>query len=292
MGQTTSGGPRAAGPDLVKYPRTPHLMGSLLGPGDEDLSQVDPKSLKGHYLVVEEKLDGSNCAIRFSGNGQMFLQSRGHYLVGGPRERHFELLKAWTGTHQRALFEALGSQYVLYGEWLAAKHTVYYDALTHYLFEFDVLDTENGTWLDTERRGELLANVPVVPVPVLWKGEFSGKLGDLTGLVAPSLYKSETWRESLHGSAEAIGQSPEQVYSETDNSDLSEGLYIKDELDGVVIGRYKWVRQGFLATITTSGEDSGGTHWLDRPHLPNGLADGVDLYAEQLTAAMGRKVLP
>ncbi len=50
-------------------------------------------------------------------------------------------MKAWAGAAQRELREALGGRYVMYGEWLYAKHTVFYDALPHYFFEFDVLDT-------------------------------------------------------------------------------------------------------------------------------------------------------
>ena len=36
---------------ILKYPRTPHLEGSRLQAGDEDLSQVPFSHLKGKYLV-------------------------------------------------------------------------------------------------------------------------------------------------------------------------------------------------------------------------------------------------
>ena len=42
---------------LKKYPRTPHLEGSRLQPGDEDLSQVPFSYIKGKHLVVEEKIE-------------------------------------------------------------------------------------------------------------------------------------------------------------------------------------------------------------------------------------------
>ena len=35
--------------DIIKYPRTPHLEGSRLQPGDEDLSQVPFSYIKGKY---------------------------------------------------------------------------------------------------------------------------------------------------------------------------------------------------------------------------------------------------
>jgi hypothetical protein len=53
-----------------------------------------------------------------------------------------------------------------------------------------------------------------------------------------------------------------------------EGLYLQVEDRGRVIGRYKFVRASFLTAILDAG-----THWLDRPIVPNQLADGVDLFA-------------
>ena len=74
-------------PRMIKYPRTHHLEGSRLQPGDEDLSQVRLSSLRSVPLVIEEKLDGANAALSFDGKGELLLQSRGHYLVGGGREK-------------------------------------------------------------------------------------------------------------------------------------------------------------------------------------------------------------
>jgi hypothetical protein len=214
----------------------------------------------------------------------MFLQSRGHFLAGGPRERHFGRLKGWAGVHQRALWEAIGDCYVLYGEWLAAKHTVFYDDLPHLLFEFDVLDRSTGRFLDTPSRRDLLAGAPTVPVPVLHIGEIAD-LNGLTGYVRPSLYKTAQWRARLADQAVTAGQDPARVAAETDSSDLAEGLYIKWEQNGYVQDRYKWVRPGFLNTILNP-EGTPSSHWLDRPHIPNLLADGADLYAPTLTANM------
>jgi hypothetical protein len=64
-----------------------------------------------------------------------------------------------------------------------------------------------------------------------------------------------------------------QVLAETDGEDLAEGLYIKYESEGRVLGRYKFVRASFLQNVMESN-----SHWLDRPILPNGLEPGVTLY--------------
>jgi hypothetical protein len=258
---------------LVKYPRTPHLVSSRLQPGDEDLDQVPFADLAGHTLAVEEKLDGANSAISFAPDGTLRLQSRGHYLTGGPRERHFAPFKAWAASVAPALRPVLGPDLVLYGEWLYAKHTVYYDALPHYFCEFDILDRRTGQFLDTPGRHALLAGTPVVSVPLLHRGTVADLVA-LRRFVGPSTAKSPHWRESLAASADAAGVDPARTLADTDLADEMEGLYLKREHGGVVTGRYKWVRPGFSSAVLDSG-----THWLDRPIVANQLRDPAVLYA-------------
>ncbi|MEM9343648.1 MAG: RNA ligase family protein, partial [Pseudomonadota bacterium] len=86
---------------LLKYPRTRHIEGSRLQAGD--IADDKPLAeLRGLDLIVEEKLDGANSAVSFGLDGDLRLQSRGHYLTGGGRERHFALLKTWAATHAQA----------------------------------------------------------------------------------------------------------------------------------------------------------------------------------------------
>ena len=251
---------------IRKYPRTRHLEGSRLGPGDEDLDSVPYAVVRDLPLVVEEKIDGANSAISFDEDGTLLLQSRGHYLTGGAREKHFAPLKPWAHTHADELRARLGSRYVMYGEWTYAKHTVFYDALPAYFLEFDVLDREDDVFLSTDRRRALLDGLPIASVPVLASDRFRS-LGAVTDLVAPSLYKTKAWRERLAASARARDLDVDRVFAETDPSDESEGLYIKHEDDGVVVARYKWVRKSFLTSVVDSG-----SHWLSRPIVPNLVA--------------------
>lgn len=217
-------------------------------------------------------MDGANCGISFSQNGDLLLQSRGHLLTGGPREKHFTLFKQWAHTHTASLHERLGSRYVLYGEWLYAKHTVFYDALPHYLMEFDVLDTETSQFLSTPRRTELLEGLPVVPVRVLHEGKLNG-VKELTRLLGPSAFITPDHIRHLREECEEQGIDPERILRETDRSTDMEGLYVKAEEDGVVTGRYKYIRPSFLTAVFASEG-----HWLNRPIVPNLLREGVDLF--------------
>ena len=223
---------------IIKYPRTPHLEGSRLQPGDEDLSQIPFRQIAGRNLVVEEKCDGANSAVSFSPSGQLLLQSRGHYLTGGWRERHYNLMKQWASAHRDAFYQVLGSRYVMYGEWMYAKHSVFYDALPGYFLEFDILDRERGVFLDTPSRRKLTEKLPVTSVPVLAQGRFTKK-DDLLSLLGPSRFITPKKTERLRQVCVQNGLDPERQIRETDPSDRMEGLYLKIEEEGIVAERLK-----------------------------------------------------
>jgi hypothetical protein len=257
---------------LRKYPRTHHLEGSRLQPGDEDLNSVAFSQIRDRFLVVEEKLDGANSAISFDTDGTLQLQSRGHYLTGGPRERQFGPFKAWASTIQHQLQPRITDRYVVYGEWMYAKHTVFYDALPHYFCEFDILDRHTDTFLSTDRRKALLADLPIHSVPVLHTGPLTS-LANLTSFVGPSTCRTPTWRDSLDKAAQGSGVDPARAATETDLAEEMEGLYLKVEEDGTVVERYKWVRPTFLTAVLDSG-----SHWMDRPIVPNQLLNPAVMY--------------
>jgi hypothetical protein len=242
--------------NLIKYPRMAHLEGST--PHAGDLGAVPFAALAGRRLVVTEKLDGANAGISFGPGGELLLQSRGHFLGGGPRERQFAPLKAWASANRAALWERLGDRHVLYGEWLYAKHTIYYDALPQLFLAFDVLDRESGGFLSADARRALLAGGPVASVPVLHEGPV-GSLEELVALAGPSRCKTPLWRERLDAAA---GSDVARVRAETDPSDLAEGLVVEAEGE-----RFKWVRGSFVAAVEASG-----SHWHDRPIVPNRVA--------------------
>lgn len=258
---------------ILKYPRTHHIEGSRFQPGDEELDSVPFSQIQGRNIVVEEKMDGANSAISFDDDSKLLLQSRGHYLTGGEREKHFALFKQWANTQYENLRSCLGTRYIAYGEWLYAKHTIFYDQLPHYWLEFDIFDKEEKVFLSTDRRLELLKYAPIVPVKVLFSGQLK-KLDQLMRLLGASHFIGSEHLEKLRKLCTAQDLSEERALAETDPSFDMEGLYIKVEEDGAVKERYKLVRSSFLTTVLLSD-----SHWLERPIIPNQLKDGVDLFA-------------
>ena len=265
--------------EILKYPRTPHLRGSRLQVGD--LNDAMPyEALAGRHIVVEEKLDGANAALSFGADGGLLLQSRGHYLQlerAGGRERQFNIYKQWARAHEAALLGLLGDRYVMYGEWLYAKHSLYYDALPHWFCEFDIWDRQAGHFLDTRCRHALLAPLPVLSVPVLYSGVAPRRQRDLLAVLAPSLARSQRWRPGFEDQVRRQRLDLALAWRQTDASELAEGLYIKVEEDGQTVARCKFVRADFVQVILDSG-----SHHSDRPIVPNGLRAGVDIFASVL----------
>ncbi|MCY1230061.1 RNA ligase [compost metagenome] len=162
----------------------------------------------------------------------------------------------------------------MYGEWCFAKHSCWYDRLPAFFLEFDIYDRQAQCFLSTAARHALLAEGPVLSVPVLYEGKMPRSAKELRSLVRPSLARSTDWKPAFEQAVRHEGQPLDLVRQQTDLSDLAEGLYLKAESGGQVTGRYKWVRPDFVQTILDSG-----SHHSRRPVLPNQLAPGVDLYA-------------
>ena len=138
--------------DFIKYPRTPHLFGSKGTDDDKHLGQKESEAfIADQSLIVEEKIDGTNVGIHFTSRGRMVLQCRGHEITEGMHPQ-YDLFKQWTSVKRPALKGMLGGQFILYGEWLYAKHSVHYRKLPRYFFEFDIYDKDAEQFLDFDTR--------------------------------------------------------------------------------------------------------------------------------------------
>jgi hypothetical protein len=113
---------------------------------------------------VEEKIDGTNVGIHFTTARTVVLQCRGHEITEGMHPQ-YDLFKQWTSVKRPVLEAILGSRFILYGEWLYAKHSVHYRALPHYFFEFDLYDKDAAQFLDLATRLQMLDGTGLHTVP-------------------------------------------------------------------------------------------------------------------------------
>lgn len=240
--------------DFTKYPRTPHLFGSKGTDDDKHMGESDSKKFIAHpSLIIEEKLDGTNVGIHFSESGQMILQCRGHLITDGMHPQ-YDLFKQWTVTKRRTLEGMLGQSYILFGEWMYAKHSIHYRELPHYFFEFDIYDKVNQVFLSLDRRLELLDDTGILTVPVVHQGSITRK--KLETLIGPSQFGSHF----------------ENPFTRQIDH-IMEGLYLRTEENGVVTARAKFVRPEFVERVKQN------THWQQQRMVENLLNPDVDIWS-------------
>lgn len=215
--------------DFFRFPHTPHL--AWLGEGtprdDKVLSPAEAEAFLADEVVVEEKLDGANMGISFSPEGDVRVQNRGQYLQL-PMRGQFEKVNGWLKPRVNLLFDALGEDLILFGEWCAARHSIDYERLPNWFVVFDIYDKKKQRFWKTTRRNSLAAQLDFPVVPKLQHGQISLK----------------TLKEIVQTQPSAFRTGP------------LEGVVVRRESDEWLESRAKLVRPDFVQAI--------GEHWSHR----------------------------
>jgi atypical dual specificity phosphatase len=162
---------RLAGyPPLLKFPRTPHLL-DLGATTSDDIIRPAFERLTGH-LSVEEKVDGANIGFSLDWDGAIRCQNRSHW-VSSADHAQFKSLDKWIADHSDQLRRLLGQdaqypeRYILYGEWLVARHSISYTALPDPFLAFDMLDRVTNVFLSRKSLSRALNGTGIRQVPLL-----------------------------------------------------------------------------------------------------------------------------
>src|SRR5262249_40206136 len=158
-----------------------------------------------------------------------------HEITAGMHPQ-YDLFKQWATAKTVTLEAMLADRFVLYGEWLYARHSVHYRALPHYFFEFDIYDKREQQFLDLSTRMNMLTGTGIHTVPIVHRG--AADEDQLHRLIRPSAFAAHF---------------DNPLTSRGDN--LMEGLYLRTEAKGVVTARAKVVRPEFVEKIKQSA------HW-------------------------------
>ncbi|KAK6004687.1 hypothetical protein QM012_008549 [Aureobasidium pullulans] len=230
-------------PFIHKFPRTRHLFN--IGSASRDdliLSSSDAQAFLEPSdslttVVVEEKVDGANLGISLDSSGAFKVQNRSHY-VNNKSHAQFKKLDKWLDDHYEGLstvLDAANSQqgrWILYGEWLYAKHSIYYTSLPDLFLAFDLFDTETGTFLSRDALSDRLKDTNIHQVARL----------EVEGLDEQSLVNMVRTQQS-------------NFYE-----GIIEGVYLRRQKGDKTIDRAKIVRSDFIA---------GDEHWNRRGVTPN-----------------------
>ena len=180
---------------MPKFPRTMHAYavgeGAISG-DDLLLSAADAKLFfhSGAAITVEEKIDGSNLGLWFDQHANVTCQNRGK-VVNSSSGTQWKSLDAWLDQHKDELFASLGERYILYGEWLAARHSVRYTRLPSYFVAFDLYDRRAKAFLSVRRRDEILSATSLSVIRPLASGVFPDKKSVTDLLTSAGSYSDE-----------------------------------------------------------------------------------------------------
>lgn len=222
--------------EFFRFPHTPHI--AWLGEGeprdDKVLSRSEAEGFLAHAVILEEKVDGANLGFSVGSDGEVRAQNRGQYPQR-PFTGQFARLNEWLAIHEEALFEVLGESLMLFGEWVAAVHSLEYPCLPDYFLVFDVYDRKARRFWSTTRRNALVSQLGLRPVHQIGMGHY--RLSSLEQMIATT---PSDYREGV-----------------------CEGIYFRHEDKDWLIARAKLVHPDFTQSI--------GEHWRSRSLRWNAL---------------------
>lgn len=215
--------------DFFRFPHTPHIAWLGKGkPRDDKVLAVDEANrFLREAIVLEEKVDGANLGLSIGSDGVVRAQNRGRYLPT-PYTGQFSRLNAWLACHESALHDALGDDRILFGEWLAATHSIAYDRLPDFFLVFDVYDRSAQRFWSTVRRNALAERLGLGIVRSLGTGHF-----ELAELKQRTLESSSAYHQGA-----------------------CEGIYLRREDADWLLARAKLVHPEFVQGIAE--------HWQSR----------------------------
>jgi len=222
---------------FFRFPHTPHLV--WLGEGkprdDKVLAPAEAKELLAGEVIVEEKLDGANLGLSVNHIGQVRAQSGGQYLVA-PYGGQFARLTTWLMLHGDTLAAKLNRDWIVFGEWCSARHSLTYDCLPDWWLVFDIYDRERGYFLPASLRNAWATDMGFSYVPEMLHG-----------------------RTNLRALLSLLAEAPSHY-----RRGLPEGFVIRKESRERLLARAKLVRAEFTQAIDD--------HWRSRRIEWNRLA--------------------
>lgn len=214
---------------LPEFPRIPHVSIRIPQQDPENVEDFIGYEWSSKYpdlCLIEEKLDGANCAMSLIGENPLIrnrtnIINKGYVKKSTPAKLQFRPIWNWFYENKdkfKHINDLLGPVSI-YGEWLWALHGIVYDELPDYFIAYEVFSHEKKHFIN-----------PLLSRDALNKVGFS---------VAPLLHIGEINIDQLEG------------YTSTKSAfgpDLVEGVCIKywEVKDGPITRRQKLLRNGYV----------------------------------------------
>ncbi|KAH7330622.1 hypothetical protein B0J17DRAFT_678834 [Rhizoctonia solani] len=220
--------------EMLKFPRTSHILDLGAATDDDVIAKALPPNSTpiraDEIVVITEKIDGANLGFSLSPSRELQVQNRSHY-INSQDHVQFRRLDSWVSSHREALYAVLDrdpafpERYILYGEWMAATHSIPYSNLGDLFYAFDLFDRATSTFASRKVLEAALIGTSIRLTPIICTDK----------AIPPD------------DTLEKLVRSDSQFYPGP-----VEGIYVKVETESVVRQRGKVVREDFIA---------GNEHW-------------------------------
>lgn len=125
-----------------------HLPCSRMGPADHKIPEgqaliaTEKPRDKHDFIVVQEKLDGSNVGVAMIDNKIFALSRAGYEAKTSPYEMHHHFHE-WVIENENRFRHVLEDGQRICGEWLTTAHGTKYNLPHEPFVAFDIIDSEN-----------------------------------------------------------------------------------------------------------------------------------------------------
>jgi atypical dual specificity phosphatase len=140
-----------------EYPRIPHLDKKISNMTHDDI-QVEGGIQFPLTGWVQEKLDGANMGVSWTSGpvirNRTNILKKGYIKKETPAKLQFRSSWNWLHAHNKdiqKLYKSLMTPVTVYGEWLYAKHSIYYDRLPDLFIAYDIYIPEDDEWLSPDK---------------------------------------------------------------------------------------------------------------------------------------------
>jgi len=149
------------------YWRIPHFNKEISNMTHDDIELESPIDLPLECFI-QEKVDGANMGVSWQ-DGPI-LRNRNHILKKGyikrdtPAKLQFRPAWNWLHKHEdeiKMISDLCYSPITIYGEWMLAKHSIYYDKLPDLFLAYDIWCAEDQEFLSPEVVTDLLSKTSI-----------------------------------------------------------------------------------------------------------------------------------
>ncbi len=145
-----------------EYCRIPHFSKEISKMSSDDFELDTPVNFPIECFV-QEKVDGANMGVSWK-DGPI-LRNRSHILKKGYIETNtpakIQFRSAWNWLHKhsdeiKTIIRKYNSPLTIYGEWMFAKHSIFYDKLPDLFLAYDIWSVEDRKFLAPDVVSKLL----------------------------------------------------------------------------------------------------------------------------------------